>query len=764
MNKSKKIISIIAAATLAFSTLALSGCGAKKYAGEKLTVKDSLQNVTSNGGFVVESDDFVYFINGTETNTADNTYGDVVKGSLMRISKTAMAEGNYGEAQIIVPSLFVAGDYTAGIFIYNGYVYYATPTTDKNTKTGQVENSYLDFKRSKLDGSEAPSNYFLRLANKSAKYRFVEVDGTVYCMYEENSQLKSLNVATGKTTVLVSGAKSSFFYDMKDPTNPVVYYTMGVTYDLDKKTSTTAQYNQIYSVNAAATAVTDKKTASYKVFNGDKEIASYDFDEKYMEENAKDNGYDFGDYTTYPYVNLGSLVLDGVGSAPSPSNDNRFNKDDKAESSEVLGYTYTIQSYQNDGLYFTRKALTTTSSDTADAKLYYLADEKGDNWNTITGNKTVDVVALDSSVATTSALYEIAEDGTHSYIYLSGTILKKATVNAEGIATTINLAYEVSSATLWTTEGDYLYYYATATNGNNVVRLNYKGGADAYNPLLATDEYKPVTIPLVDWNSAWYKPEIVTDANGDQVLMYANAQSYGAGATAYNYIYAAKLGATADIIARQEAIDEVNEEIDSYEANGALQNVMEYFYKTGETTAYEAVADLYSDYQKEEFTKFQNLFKEEGKFVGMMESSYIAPVSRMSKADKEAIATNWQDFLLSETEEDTDNSLPTWAIILIVVGSVIVVAAAVAIPLVINAKKKAAKKREEEAIVTAYKRKKIDTTDDKTIDVYADEEATETEETVEETAEEVVEEATEEVTEEVVEETTEAATEETTEE
>ena len=60
-------------------------------------------------------------------------------------------------------------------------------------------------------------------------------------------------------------------------------------------------------------------------------------------------------------------------------------------------------------------------------------------------------------------------------------------------------------------------------------------------------------------------------------------------------------------------------------------------------------------------------------------------------------------------------------------------------------KKKEAEAKRAEAIVNAYQRKKIDTMDDKTIDVYADEEETEAsvEETMEETAEETVEEVVE---------------------
>ena len=125
----------------------------------------------------------------------------------------------------------------------------------------------------------------------------------------------------------------------------------------------------------------------------------------------------------------------------------------------------------------------------------------------------------------------------------------------------------------------------------------------------------------------------------------------------------------------------------------------------------------------------------------------IGLVGKMTEDDEEAIATAWADSLLKpEVEEDEDNSLPGWAIALIVVGSVLVVAAGAGVPfLVIYSKKKAEAKREAEATVNAYRRKKIDTTDDKTIDVYADEKAEETEAT--EATEEVVEEATEEAVE-----------------
>ena len=95
----------------------------------------------------------------------------------------------------------------------------------------------------------------------------------------------------------------------------------------------------------------------------------------------------------------------------------------------------------------------------------------------------------------------------------------------------------------------------------------------------------------------------------------------------------------------------------------------------------------------------------------------------MKEADAEAIDEAWENSLRSEEEAEEQSGLPGWAIALIVTGSVLVVLAAALIPTLIVISKKKAKAKAAEETVNAYKRKKIDTTDDKTIDVYADEDA-----------------------------------------
>ena len=343
-NKCKKICSGILAATLLSATVALTACGGDFYKADGLSYTTPETAAVSNGGFAVEYGEYVYFINGMENYTAENEYGEVVKGALMRMKKSDLggdfSATGYNKAETVVPMLFVAQNFSSGIYIYDDYVYFATPTTAKD-QSGEVVNSSIDFKRAKLDGTETMKDYYFRLSDNTSNYRFVQVNGDVYCLYEESTdagvkQLKSYNTVTDETTVLVSGASSSFFYDQKDLTNPNVYYTMSVAPDAEAPNPPPkASYNQLYCVSAAAEVESvNAEKASYTVKGG----KTYDFNEAYMQEKndeAEENDeeevpYDFEDYTTYPYVNLGNLVLDGIGD-DNVENKTQFNEQKEAD-------------------------------------------------------------------------------------------------------------------------------------------------------------------------------------------------------------------------------------------------------------------------------------------------------------------------------------------------------------------------------------------------------------------------------------------------
>ena len=127
-----------------------------------------------------------------------------------------------------------------------------------------------------------------------------------------------------------------------------------------------------------------------------------------------------------------------------------------------------------------------------------------------------------------------------------------------------------------------------------------------------------------------------------------------------------------------------------------------------------------------------------------MRSYFITPVGAFSEQDEKAVNDYWAGALKNYTVTEVKESLPDWGIALIAVGSVLAVAAiAVGIVLGIRAKKKKAALPHEEKM-------RVDTTDDRSVDVYADE-AENAEEAVEEPVAESVEEAAAEPAEEALE-------------
>lgn len=725
MKGIKKIITGVLTVTCLTSAVAFSACGDDNYTATPLTGYEETKNapVESNGGFAVKKGSWIYFINGTQYYTASNEYGDAVRGSLMRISETNFNAGNYTQAEIVVPQLFVAQDYDAGIFIYGDYVYYATPTTDKDMETGEAERTKIDFKRAKLDGSETMKGYYFRLDNNTSNYRYVEENGVVYCLYEEDTTLKSYNTVTGVTSVLVKGASSSFYYDT-DVTDGKVYYTMAVTKGTDTDNPVTMDYNQLYCVSASATATVDSEKASYTTSNGD----TYNFDEYFMQkkneeakEKAEENDeevelpYDFEDYSTYPYVNLGELVLDGCG---------QF--DGATTSPSLGGYTYTLTTYQNGGVYFTREELPNTGSDQETGDTYYISDtaKDADGYNAVTANANLKEV--DGDGATASAIFTEKEGVITYYYNVTGSIYKHVVGGKTTMLTNANTA--LNKATLWKVEGNYLYFYSENSNGNNIGRINVTGEESAYQEAMlgeqeeytTADEFRPQIITFVDWNMSWYKPEIFGD-----ILLYSNVQSFGD--KSYNYIYATKLDSVKEVKERIADYNAVYEEINKAKGT-ALQNAMTYYFRTGKTEAYDSVKEeVYNETQQKAFDDFKAKFEGDNpEFV--LESEYFTLMGKWSDEDAAEINQSWVDLLTPEKDATEEESgLPTWAIILISVGSALVVGVAAFI-VIRKVRRAKAKKREEEATVNAYKRKKIDTTDDKSIDVYADENAEETSE------------------------------------
>lgn len=757
----KKLTVLLAAATLACSAASLASCADNKFTAPK-EADASAANVTSNGGFVVETGDYVYFINGEEDASADNTYGNVKKGALYRIAKNALNEKSYDKAECVVPSLFVAQNYDGGVFIYDNYVYFASPTAEKE-KDGSVSASWLSFKKAKLDGTSTKKEadkYLFRLSDNTVSYRFVKgAGGVVYCMYVLNSNLYSFNTDTGVTTLLVKGAEN-YYFDTENLENGYVYYLKKVPAAMTADASEFG-YNQLYRVAADATASTDADNAAYTVKDGaGAEYRTYKFDKASLVKNNAD--FDGGDLSQYPYVNLGKLVLDGWSSLDKQGSEKSDFNDTEENNANV--YTYAVLSYKNGRVLLTRK---TSFSD--DTPVYTFKDEQvGGEWNTVKANESLLKVAEDTTNASASAVYYEAGDNL-AYLYIANGYICRTVVKPDGTFAEEEVALAepgASSPTLWKTQGEYLYYYAAGDSGNNLYRLKYDGAEAEYrkNLLIGNEEnrdaqYIPAKILNVQYNDSWYKPEFA-----GSTLFYCNSQSFGS--KSFDYIYAVDLkGSGADGMmtaaelkaynGKYEAVTEYFDGLSDTGDDGAnLKLTLQYCFRADELTAYDKfLADAkkqgykdhyrYGEYAQAEIAAFRNhtahgendfatKFKDEnGKYYDR-ESYFINRVGEMTDADKKSIASIWStEFVkplpdLSKDSGGWSTAKKVWVTIAIVAGSLAVIIG-VTLPIVISHKKKA--KRAADLEATRVRKPKIDTTDDRSIDVYATEEkAGETEE------------------------------------
>ena len=261
--------------------------------------------VLARKGFLLETENYVYFINGVETEQADNTFGKVEKGSLMVATKESIAEGK-NEAQIVVPKLFVAGDLSSSYYIFGDYIYYGTPSVHKNS-SGDIAKDEMTFARTKIDGTGTEE--LLNVGSFKYEYRMAEVDGVVYIVYyDTNDQaIYSYNTATEeKITVAktVSDQKdkyeslSAYMFSDDDGEIVVTYSTTVYAENyLEEKASlvnyarTEANYNAIYSYSIGDKIEEGNEFYGKKILDGKENKTKFTlnyFSEDYLFFTAKD--------------------------------------------------------------------------------------------------------------------------------------------------------------------------------------------------------------------------------------------------------------------------------------------------------------------------------------------------------------------------------------------------------------------------------------------------------------------------------------------
>ncbi len=750
----KTITKIICLATAAISAagLALSGCA--NWSQTPLE-KDDYTTVSSNGGFAVETDNYVYFINGVESNSADNTFGTPLKGSIQRISVENVESRNYHLTETVVPVIAYSTHYQAGIYIYGDRIYYSTPSTARNS-SGEVLYSNLEFKSSALDGSETMSDYYYRASSSSLEYRYVrpEADGDVYLLYALSESLygessavtniHSINTTTGEDTLLAYNV-ADYAFDTEDPANPYVFYTMNVIYNLGSNNSITESYNQLWMVRA------DDNTPN-----------TYDF--SYVDDyNAEENPL---------YVNCGTMVYDGIGMLEYSQRYSQFNYgygSGETYSINRTATTYVLDYYKNGVLTFNVQQ----SLDSSAALCMITPGEADSDWNAITANDNLSgrrlLIAdddVDYTFVTTAegeddwVLYN-GETGLELGKFSGGVLSEEFALTDSGTATILAIRTEriwdeVSSTVV---EMPYVYYSLSGGTGHTIYRIGLSSNSDNYRPNMfpveENAEYVETRILDLDADSSWYDPEFVC---GNTILFASETE----GMTDYNYIMACNIGSeksdsavmsNAELQDYNEKYEAISEEIDAYDeetnSDGSaayenLTNALYYAFYTGDReyladliNAYVEIEDrykeyLYSERSAEIYLEFidatgdwadyaDDVREVNGEEVAAnRQQYYYALIGRMTEADSEALTETFRSTYMQAYPVDTstwwDDMGTAWQIVFIVAMCVVglaVIAGAVILTiwLVRRHKNKGEQPKYD-------KKKDIDITDDKNINVY----------------------------------------------
>ncbi|MCM1368333.1 MAG: hypothetical protein NC184_05965 [Roseburia sp.] len=236
MKRKTIATSIAVAAVLAVTPTALSACSGDHYGKISFDAQDTSYAVTSQGGSAVAYGNYLYFINGTrgydDSNGSANVWNDVVKGALYRAEfngekytdaqslvrfrtapdsnglefKYTAGEDYYGEPINIVdvtkiaPKTVGTASYErGGIFIYDNYVYFASPNNLKSS-TGTVQTTRTDFFMMPLSGGE-PSKLYTTgegVDTSASEYAFYKYGGAVYLVVREDTDIVSVRINTRK--------------------------------------------------------------------------------------------------------------------------------------------------------------------------------------------------------------------------------------------------------------------------------------------------------------------------------------------------------------------------------------------------------------------------------------------------------------------------------------------------------------------------------------------------------------------------------------
>ena len=157
----------------------------------------------SNGGYVIQQGNYVYFINGYDgEGTEKNEWGTPLKQSIMRAELKADGNVNNETSKVVVPKIIYNKSTNGGFAIYGEWIYYATPNNEKN-KGGTASTTHTDFMRTKIDGSITQK--IQTINSRETEYIFYPTR----ILYFKDNKINYIDFSAMKTDKEIDNAKGA---------------------------------------------------------------------------------------------------------------------------------------------------------------------------------------------------------------------------------------------------------------------------------------------------------------------------------------------------------------------------------------------------------------------------------------------------------------------------------------------------------------------------------------------------------------------------
>ncbi|MBQ7373986.1 MAG: hypothetical protein IJW64_05445 [Clostridia bacterium] len=476
----KKLLCFIIAVCCA---LGLVACG-----GGKKIAMDSSSRVdnTLKAGFVAETADYVYFINGAESYATTYTTGDVTKGALMRVKKSEFADLSTANYETVVSKLIVADDTKAGFYIFGDYVYYAVPSTEKDT-TGALKNDQLNFFSTKLDATGTSSNITGRDFPHSAQYRYIKSGDNVYLVVY-STELYVYDAKTCKEVYTTEAGKDDKKVDKIDVaevlfSDSAVYFTtLPVNKDLsDEENVQKHAFHNVYKVNLGATVTGDLVIdGAGETFGGKAGLLGVTVD-LLRAHNGKV-------YFSYTQINTGT----GASSVYVAVEESKLASDKSAtwmaDNTPIAKNKHTANAYADTSIFHGDLVYYV---DATFGLVCYDASKVGDAENTDLGLSVVKY----SETLKTATLCFVSVEGEDTYMYFRDSSNNYYKVNLNGESDELRLNTFAVNATWYSPEvvkvGDAYYFvcsYSDSKFGSYVYAINTTKLAEEYEKLSDDDK------------------------------------------------------------------------------------------------------------------------------------------------------------------------------------------------------------------------------------------------------------------------------------